>query len=292
MARIPRPVRDVLDGWQEEFYPTVWCRFFAMFLVAILLRGRRTVLRLHDLSARMTPGYFSSFHRVFSHRHWRSTVLAKKLAIALVDVFVPAGVLEIVGDDTVSQHRGAGVYGKACHRDAVRSAHGHLVHRWGHKWVVLALRVQVPGARRTWALPVLVALYRTPELNAQEGRRHKTPADIMQGLLALWMHWFPERKSVFSGDGAYGTHKLARFARRHQGQLYLVSKFYSDAVLHDPPPPRRQGQKARNKVRGSRSKRYSVKERLLFCHSLCHSSRYRFESSPYASMRRSRKNGQ
>ena len=252
MARIPRDVRDVLDRCEQEFAPTVWRRFFAMLLVAILLRGRRTVLRLYDLADRLAPGHFSSLHRVFSHRRWRPSALARIVAGALVDRFAPEGVLQIVGDDTVSQHRGERVYGKACHRDAVRSAHGHLVHRWGHKWVVLCLRVQVPGTARTWALPVLVALYRTPELNALEGRRHKTPADLMQGLLALWMRWFPERRSVFAGDGAYGTHKLARFARRHRARLCLVSKFYTDAVLHELPPRRRKGQKGRNKVRGKR----------------------------------------
>ncbi len=150
--------------------PSVWNRFFSMLLVAILLRERRTVLRLYDLAERLVPGRFSSLHRIFSHRRWRASALAQVLATALVDHFAPSGVLQIVGDDTVSQHRGEGVYGNACHRDAVRSAHGHLVDRWGHKWVVLALRVRVPGTTRTLALPVLIAPYRTSELNAREGR--------------------------------------------------------------------------------------------------------------------------
>lgn len=198
MPRIPRTVRNALDQFQSEFCDSVSQRFFAMLLVAILPRGRRTILRLHDLAVRLAPGHFPSFHRVFSHRRWRGLRLAKILATAIVEHFAPERVLEIVGDDTVSQHRGKQVYGKACHRDAVRSTHGHLVHRGGHKWVVLSLRIRVPRALRTWALPVLVALYKTPELNAQEGRRHKTPAELMQGLLVLWMRRFPGRNSIFS----------------------------------------------------------------------------------------------
>jgi len=252
MARIPRSVGNVLKGWRSEFSPTVWNRFFAILMTAILIRGRRTILRVHTLADQLAPGHVSSLHRVLSHRRWSIMALAKILAVTVVETLVPEGTLELVGDDTVSQHRGAKVYGKACHRDAVRSAHGHLVHRWGHKWVVLALRVQVPGASRTWALPVLVALYRSPELSLAEGRRHKTPADLMRGLLAQWMRWFPQRNSVFAGDGAYGTHKLARFAQRHRRRLALVSKFYGDAVLHEPPPRRRAGQRGRNKVRGAR----------------------------------------
>ena len=252
MARIPRKVQDVLDTCEHEFAPSVWNRFFAMLLVAILFRGRRTILRIHYLAERLVPGHFSSFHRVFSHRRWRASVLARALVRALVDHFSPSGTLQIVGDETVSQHRGEHVYGKGCHRDAVRSSHGHIVHRWGHKWGILALRVRIPGAARTWALPVLVALYRTPEVDAKEGRRHKTPAELMQGLLAMWMRWFPDRKSVFAGDGAYCTHRLTRFAQRHRSRLCIVSKFYPDAVIHQLPPRRRKGQKGRNRVRGNR----------------------------------------
>ena len=45
------------------------------------------------------------------------------------------------------------------------------------------------------------------------------------------------RQFVFVGDQGYGTHELARFARRHARRLTLVSKFHADANLHAPPPP-------------------------------------------------------
>jgi hypothetical protein len=74
----------------------------------------------------------------------------------------------------------------------------------------------------------------------------------MRQLLAILIHWFPERQFVFAGDGGYGTHALARFAHRHQRHLSLVSLFYPDANLYDPPPvvigkrngrPRKKGEK-------------------------------------------------
>jgi hypothetical protein len=68
-------------------------------------------------------------------------------------------------------------------------------------------------------------------------RRHKTPSELMRQLLAVLIHWFPDRQFVFAGDGGYGTHALARFARRHRRHLVLVSLFYADAALYDPPPP-------------------------------------------------------
>jgi DDE superfamily endonuclease len=66
--------------------------------------------------------------------------------------------------------------------------------------------------------------------------RHKTPSELMRQLLAVLIHWFPDRQFVFAGDGGYGTHALARFAARHRRHLTLVSLFYANASLHEPPP--------------------------------------------------------
>jgi hypothetical protein len=74
----------------------------------------------------------------------------------------------------------------------------------------------------------------------------------MRQLLAVLIHWFPDRQFVFAGDGGSGTHALALFAHRHQRHLALVSLFYPDANLYDPPPevvgkrngrPRKKGEK-------------------------------------------------
>jgi hypothetical protein len=100
------------------------------------------------------------------------------------------------------------------------------------------------------ALPLLVALYRDRKTNQFEGRTHKTPAELMAGLLATLMHWFPERKFVFAGDNAYGSHAMARFAYRHRSRLTLVSKLVPDANLFEPPPERRGKAIGRPPVKG------------------------------------------
>jgi len=58
----------------------------------------------------------------------------------------------------------------------------------------------------------------------------------MRQLLVVLIRWFPQRKFVFTGDGGYGTHELARFASRHRSRLTLASRFYPDASLYAPPP--------------------------------------------------------
>ena len=58
----------------------------------------------------------------------------------------------LVGDDTVDGHPGRKVYGKARHRDPVRSSHGYTAWRYGHKWVVLAVLIRFSWANRPWPL--------------------------------------------------------------------------------------------------------------------------------------------
>jgi hypothetical protein len=113
--------------------------------------------------------------------------------------------------------------------------------------------VKFPFASRLWALPVLVALYRTAEWDREHGRRHKTPCELMRQLLAVLIHWSPGCRFIFAGDGGYGPHALARFAHRHRRHLTLVSRFYPDAQLYEPAPevvgkrpahrPRKKGEK-------------------------------------------------
>jgi len=153
-----------------------------------------------------------------------------------MDHLVPAGPVRLAGDDTVDERPGDKVFGKGCHRDPVRSRHAFTAFRWGHKWVVLTVLVRFPFTRRLWALPVLVALYRSEKDNQKAGRRHKTPAQLLKQLCCVLLHWFRQRRFVLAGDGGYGSHEMACFASRRHGRLALVSKFYPHARLYWPAP--------------------------------------------------------
>lgn len=267
MLVIPSFAQPVLDQFAPVFFQPTYQRFLVLLVAAVLTTGRRTVSNLLRTVGLLAPGDPSSYHRVFSKRRWSTLHLARLLAKFLLDHSVGDGPVFLAGDDTVAEHRGAKVHGKSCHRDPVRSTHSYTAFRWGHKWVVLAILVPFPFATRPWALPVLVALYRGADttqiktktktkkikdktkakanLRARRKaqaqtptakRRHKTPAELLRQLLAVLIHWFPDRQFVVAGDGGYGTHALARFAHRHQRHLSLVSLFYPNANLYDPPP--------------------------------------------------------
>jgi hypothetical protein len=208
-----------------------------LVVACILTTGRRTVTNLLRIVAHLRHGSSSSYHRVLSQAKWSGLRLAALLARFLIRHFWPRGPITLIGDDTVDEHRGQKVYGKARHRDPVRSSKNYTAYRYGHKWVVLAILIRFPFASRPWALPVLTALYRSPEDNRKRHRPHKTPAQLMQLLVRLLLRWFPERQFILAGDSTYGSHEQAFFAQGTKGRLHLVSHFYPDANLYEVPPP-------------------------------------------------------
>jgi hypothetical protein len=163
MSTLPDFARPVLSLFAPVFYHPTYQRFLVLLLAAILTTGRRTVSNLLRTTAGLAQGDASSFHRVLSRRRWSTLALARILARFILDHGVPDGPVYLAGDDTVDEHKGAKVYGKGCHRDPVRSTHSYTAFRWGHKWVVLAILVSFPFTTRPWALPVLAALYHSPE---------------------------------------------------------------------------------------------------------------------------------
>jgi hypothetical protein len=230
------------------FTRPTWQRFSVLLFAAILTTGSRTLSNLLRTVDRLAPGDPSSYHRVISKRCWSIWRLGRALAGFIFKRWLPEGPIPLAGDDTVAEHKGKKVFGKGCHRDAVRSTHSFTAFRWGHKWVVLAVLVKFPFATRPWALPLLCALYRTEKDNQACGRRHKTPAELMRQLLIVLLRWYPERRFVFVGDGGYGTHPLASFAHRQRQRLTLVSRFYADANLYAL-PAQRQTKKAKGRPR-------------------------------------------
>ena len=272
MDFIPSVAQPLLLGFALAFTQPTFQRWLLLLVAALLTPGRHTISNLLRTLSPLTLGHPSSYHRVFSHRRWSLWPLGRALARFILEHWVPQGPVYVAGDDTVDEHPGRKVFGKARHRDPVRSSHSFMAYRWGHKWMVLSILVKFSFATRPWALPVLVALYRSEEWNRKHGRRHKTPATLMRQLLAVLIHWFPQRHFIFSGDGSYGTHELARFAHRHRRHLTLVSRFYPNANLYAPPPaasgqpkagrPRKKGAKQpspQQVVAGAKRRRMRVR---------------------------------
>ncbi|MEO6810282.1 MAG: transposase [Isosphaeraceae bacterium] len=246
---IPDEARPIIQAIAPSFSRPTLRRFVLLMGAALLCTGRRTVANLLRVAAPLASGHITSYQRVFSSAAWSTIRLACGLCRLVVALLPPDRPIVLAGDDTVDGHPGKRVYGKARHRDPVRSSHGYTAWRYGHKWVVLAVLVRFPFAARPWALPVLVALYRSEQDNQTRRRPHRTPAQIMCQLLRVMRLWFPDRRLIFVGDAGYGTHEVARFCDRHRLGLTLVSKLHPEANLFEPPPP--YSGKGRPRVKGA-----------------------------------------
>ena len=249
MLSIPSAAKQIFMSISIAFTRPTYQRILPLAIGAILTMGRRTVTGILWTMRGLITGHSSTYHRVFSRAVWSLWPLGKVLAGVILHKIPPDEPVLVPMDDTTAQHRGKRVYGKGCHHDAVRSAHKHVVFRWGHRWVVLAISVKLPFTSRRWALPVLAALYRPEQLNHAEGHRHKTAPHLARQLMAVLIHWFPERKFVFLGDGGYASHDLAKFCYRHRRHATLVSRFWADANLYAP-PPKRKPQVGRPRIKG------------------------------------------
>jgi hypothetical protein len=250
MLALPSAAEPLFMSLSVAFTQPTFQRVIPLAVGAILTMGRRTVTSVLRTVGHLARGHSSSYHRVFSRAAWSLWPLGRVLATAILKLLPSDEPVLVPMDDTTAQHRGKKVYGKGCHHDAVRSSHTHVVWRWGHRWVVLAISVKFPFTSRRWALPVLAALYRPKELSEAEGRRHQTAPELARHLMAVLIHWFPERRFVFLGDGGYASHELARFCHRHRRHGTLVSRFHGDANLYDTPPSRSKGRSGRPRIKG------------------------------------------
>lgn len=251
MLNPPRAAQAIFQKLAPAFTAQTAVRMQTLVLGAILVSGRRTFTHILAFLAGLVQGHYSTYYRVFSRAPWLSLQVGRILATLVIELVPRDEPIFVLADTTVSEHRGAKVYGKGRHRDAVRSTHSYTAWRWGHQWVALCVAVQlVSVVSRRWALPVLVALYRNESVNQAEGRRHKTQGDLSRQLMRLLLAWFPERKFIFVADGDFSSHEMARFARRHRRRLTFVGKFYADAALYAPPPP--YSGKGRPRVKGAK----------------------------------------
>jgi hypothetical protein len=236
MLMLPSAAEPLLSRFASAFSSRTFDRFVRLVVGAIIASGPRTITNIVWWGRWLMPGHVSSYHRVLSRARWSLWPLGKNLAGMILALIPEDQPVVVAIDDHTAQHRGPKVYGRGCHRDAVRSSHAITVFRWGHRWVVGAILVKFPFARRPWALPVCCALYRPREVADREGRRFKSPPYLARQLMAMLIHWFPRRKFVFLGDGGFSTHDLAWFCHRHRTHATLVFRFYDDASLYAPAP--------------------------------------------------------
>jgi DDE superfamily endonuclease len=187
---------------------------------------------------------FDRFYNLFSRAAWTVSGLGYHLAVAVVTRLNPSGVLHLVVDDTLLHKRGTHVYGLGWFRDAVASTRKRVATASGNNWVVLGLVIAVPFCPRVILCLPLAARLHLP------GKGQPSCVALAKEMLAEVRTWFPQRRLILCGDGAYAAKGLLQDL---DGQVTFVGRLRGDAALHDPQVPARKGsRRGRKATKGPR----------------------------------------
>ena len=196
---------------------------------------------------------FDRFYNFFSRSAWTVQDLAHQICVAVVVRLNPRGRLHLVVDDTLLSKHGKHVYGLGWFRDAAASTPKRTVISSGNHWVVMGLAIRIPGTNKIFCLPIHAKLHIS-------GKGQPGEATLARQMLDDVLAWFPERKLVFIGDGAYSAKYLLG---NLNPRVTHVGVMRGDAALYGPHPPKQRKGKCGPKPRkGARlpSPREAVKK--------------------------------
>ena len=249
-SRSPRTMEMWLLPFVAMFTRPSWLNAVALASGAVLCLNRRTVCAaLRAVDGAADKG-FSRFHRFLSCAQWSGLQGSQILLGLLQKAFVADDEPVVIAvDDSVERRRGAKIRDKGIWRDAVRSSRSVFAKTAGLRWLSLQVVVRPGFARRTWGLPFLTILSRSEQVDARRQRRHQTLPEKAAWAMRLVARWCPGRRLVMVADGAYASLDLFWTLRE---RAVCVARCRVDARFFNPPPPRKQGQKGRPRVAGTR----------------------------------------
>jgi len=206
----------------------------AVLLGWVMCLGRRTEYGVFQTIQADTPVSrkerhpFDCFYNFFSRSAWVVHDLAHHVAVAIVVRLNPRGLLYLVVDDTLLHKRGKHVYGLGWFRDAVASTAKRVATASGNHWVVVGLAICIPGTSKIYCLPLHAMLHLA-------GKNNKSEATLAKEMLQDILGWFPDRKLVFIGDGAYSANNLLGDL---DPRVTYVGVMRADAAIYDPIVPK------------------------------------------------------
>ena len=239
----------------------VWERAQLLLLGAILAPGKRTVCSILRIVGLGSEEHFQNYHRVLNRARWNSRAASQILLSLLVNAFAPSGPLIVGLDDTIERRWGRKIQARGIYRDPVRSSHSHFVKTSGLRWLSLMLLVEIPWARRVWALPFLTVLAPSVRYHQKRGKRHKILLDWGKQMLLQLRRWLPERSIVLVVDSGYAALEFLGCLANRSQPITVITRLRLEAQLYAPVLPRYKGQIGRPRRKGARLP--SLQKRLL-----------------------------
>ena len=157
----------------------------------------------------------------------------------MAGLLVPTGEpVTVATDDTLSRRRGKKIRAASWFHDG--SAPGPAKTAYGSNWVIAAIVVKLPVARRPVAIPVLAKLVIKNTSSASRLRLARRMTELLAGAL-------PGRNIHVVADSAYADGELKKLPP----QVTWTTRLRKDAALHGL-PPQRTGKRGRPRQKGDR----------------------------------------
>jgi len=169
----------------------------------------------------------------------------------LVKAFAVADEPLVFGiDETIERRRGAKIAAKGIYRDLVRSSKSHFVKASGLRWVCLMWLVNIPFARRVWALPFLTMLAASERYYQECARAPKKITDWARQAIFQLRRWLPNQALVVVADSGYAALDFLHACQSLAKPVTVITRLRLDAALYEPAPD--YSGKGRPRLKGKR----------------------------------------
>ena len=196
------PIESILTLWRvlevvrPAFTPAYFALLALLFQGWVLTGGRHAITECLLAAGVAGRRDHTAFYRFFSRGTWKPDAVGRLILNALLKRVALDAQIDLVIDDTLAQHKGPHIFGLGCHLDAVRSTRKTKVFAFGHVWVVLALVIPLPFARRGFALPILFRLYRNEKQCLATGAVFRKKTELAREMLDLVIGWLATPKDT------------------------------------------------------------------------------------------------
>src|SRR3954449_9476721 len=233
---------SLIEIFAPLFDSRVWSYAQLLLVGAVLAPGKRTVSSVLRIVGLGSEKHFQNYHRVLNRARWSGRAASQILLGLLLRAFPPCGPILVGLDDTIERRWGKQIQARGIYRDPVRSSHSHLVKASGLRWLSLMLLVEIPWARRVWALPFLTVLAPSERYHQKRHRRHKTLVNWGRQMLLQLRRWLPERPIVLVVDSGYAALDFLGCLANRKQPITCITRWRLAAQLSAPAPARRKGQ--------------------------------------------------
>jgi len=252
MNLLPKELIPWILAFAPLFSKPVWESALVLLVGAIVAPGKRTVSAILRVMGMQHEPHFQNYHRVLSRAIWSSRQASRILLQQLVKVFVEDGALVMGIDDTIERRWGKRIAARGIYRDPVRSSDSHFVKTSGLRWLSLMLLVDIPWAKRVWALPFFTVLAPSERYHQSRKQRHKTLLDWARQMLTQVRRWIPKRAIVLVADSSFAALEFLDALRQLPSPVSVVTRLRLDAALYEPAPERQAKQMGRPRKVGQR----------------------------------------